>query len=146
MTATDRGPVIGTLLDPGGLAMLHGDDLRILARSLRLFASSLARRDGAVPANVLVLLSTIERAVASATTTARLPSPAVLGRLGSPGREDSATVHIMEIREVAVALGCGDRNVRDLAARGALPGEKRGGRWTFAPLDVAELLDTRRSA
>ena len=146
MTATDRGPVIGTLLDPGGLAMLHGADLQILARSLRLFASSLASRDGAVPANVLVLLSTIERAVASAATSARLPSPAVLGTVGSPGLGDSATIHLMEIAEVAQVLQCGARNVRDLVARGALPGEKRGGRWTFARLDVAELLESRRCA
>ena len=146
MTVTGRGPVIGTLLDQGGLVLLHGDDLQILARSLRLFASSLASRDGAVPAGVLVLLSALERAATSAAVAARLPSPEVLGSIGSPGRGDSAIVHVMEIREVARALGCGDRNVRDLVARGALPATKTAGRWTFAPLDVAELLESRRYA
>ena len=146
MTAPDRGQVLGVLVDPGGLVPLHADDLRIMTRSLQLYASSLASRDGAVPANVLVLLSTIERAVTSAATTARLPSPEALGSVGSPGRVDSATVRFMEIRGVAEALGCGDRNVRDLVARGALPGEKRCGRWTFHPIDVAELLESRRCA
>ena len=146
MTAADRGPVLGNLLDHGGLLPLHADDLRILARSLQLFASSLASRDGAVPANVIVMLSALERAATSAATTARLPSAEVLGSVGSPGRVDPATVVLMEIRDVAHALQCGPRNVRDLVARGALPATKAGGRWTFHPIDVAELLEARRCA
>ena len=146
MTAVDPGPVIGVLQDPGGLVTLHLDDLRVLARSLRLYAASLASRDGAVPANLVVLLSAIEQAVASATTTARLPAAAVLGSVGSPGRVEPATVRSMQIREVAKALRCGDRNARDLVTRGALPARKVGGRWIVSPLDVSELLESRRSA
>ena len=146
MTATGRGPVIGTLLDQGGLVLLHGDDLQILARSLRLFASSLASRDGAVPAGVLVLLSALERAATSAAVAARLPTAEVLGSVGSVGVALTGIVVRMQIGEVAKRLGCGERNVRDLVARGAVPATKTGGRWTFHPVDVADLLESRRYA
>lgn len=146
MTATGRGPVIGTLLDQGGLVLLHGDDLQILARSLRLFASSLASRDGAVPAGVLVLLSALERAATSAAVAARLPTAEVLGSVGSVGVALTGIVDRMQIGEVAKRLGCGERNVRDLVARGAVPATKTGGRWTFHPVDVADLLESRRYA
>ena len=146
VTGVDPGPVLGVLQDPAGLLPLHHADLRMLARSLQLFASSLARRDGAVPANLRVLQSAVERALASAATTARLPSSEVLGMLGTTNEALPANMDSMEIDEVSAVLRCSSRNVRYLARRGSLSGVKVGGRWTFERLDVLALLDTRRSA
>ena len=142
----DRGPALGGLVDGGELRHLHADDVQILQRAVRLLSSSLSSRDGAVPANVAVLLSTLDRVVAAELTRGRFPSSEVLGMLGSAERVMSENVAVMEIDEVAGMLGCGPRNVRHLVRRGTLPAVKIGGRWTFARVDVLELLDSRRVA
>ena len=145
-TTTSPSLMLGALADGGTLRALNLDDIRLLALGLRLLASAHAHRDGAVPANVRVLEGLLDRAVASAQVAARLPSPEALGSNGSAGWAMPATVDLMRVPEVANALGCGQRNVVDLVARGALAGEKRGGRWTFLKLDVLALLQARRSA
>ena len=143
---TDRGPALGGLVDGGELRPLHGDDLQLLQRAVRLLSSSLSSRDGAVPANVAVLQGLLDRVVASETTRSRLPRSEVLGMLGSAEPVLSETFGYMETTEVADLIGCGPRNVRHLVHRGTLPGVKRAGRWTFARVDVLELLDSRRVA
>lgn len=40
--------------------------------------------------------------------------------------------HEFDTNEVAELFGCTPANVRDLRARGKLPGYRRGGRWYFA--------------
>ena len=146
MTGTERGALLGTLADGGGFWPLHADDLQALHQAVQLYAAALSRRDGGIPAGVAVLLATLSRVVASDKVRSRLPSAEVLGSYGSSEEVLSASVAVMEIDEVAALLGCGPRNVRDLVHRRTLPAQKRGGRWTFAPLDVVELLESRRSA
>ena len=146
MNAPDRGPVLGGLVDGGELRSLHGDDVRLLQTAVRLLGSSLSRRDGACPASLAVLQGLLDRVVASEGVRSRLPTSEVLGSNGSPDRVPSASVSLMDIREVAQALGCGERNVRDLVARRALPACKAAGRWMFDRLDVLDLLASRRAA
>lgn len=67
---------------------------------------------------------------------AELPRPAPC----APSRHDS-----LDAQAVAQRLGCSTRNVRYLALRGRLPGQRVGDRWIFDPEDVAEYAG-RRSA
>ena len=145
MASPDHLPA-AYVVDGAKMTTLGLGDLQVLRLGLCLLATSMASRDGAVPANVLVLRGLLDRVVAGAAVAGRLPSAAVLGSDGSVGSGGAVNVEDMEIHEVAQALGCGQRNVRDLVARGALPARKRGGRWTFDRLAVVELLEARRSA
>ena len=145
MIAADHVPV-AVVVDGGKMITLGLDDLQLLRLGLRVLATSVASRDGAVPANVLVLRGLLDRVVAGAAVAGRLPTAAVLGSDGSLVGGPAVNLEDMEIREAARVLGCGQRNVRDLVARGALPARKRGGRWTFDRLAVVELLESRRSA
>ena len=88
----------------------------------------------------------LERVTVGAAAAGRLPSAAVLGSNGSVEVGSAGTVSVMEIRDAARVLGCGHRNVRDLVTRGALPARKSLGRWLIDPLDLQDLLDSRRSA
>ena len=45
--------------------------------------------------------------------------------------------------EAARIIGCGARNVRDLAARGRLPARRTGGRWLLDAAAVAEQAEHR---
>ena len=137
---------LASVVDGGKMTILGLDDLQLLRLGLRLLASNMASRDGAVPANVLVLRGLLDRVVAGAAVADRLPTAEVLGSVGSLAGGPAVTLEDMEIREAARALGCGQRNVRDLVARGALPARKSGGRWLIDPLDLQELLESRRSA
>ena len=145
MTTFDR-TMLAAVVDGGAMTGLNLRDVQLLQLGLRLVAQQLGRRDGAVPADVRVLEGLLDRAVASAMTTSRLPSVAVLGSLGSAAPAPLDMLQAMEISEVAAQIGCGQRNVRDLIARGALPAWKVAGRWLVAPLDLLELLDSRRYA
>ena len=137
---------LAVIIEGGALTALGLEEVKLIQLGLRRLVSELARRDGAVPANVLVLQGRLERVVAGAAVAGRLPSPEVLGSVGSVGSGLAANVEDMDIREAAKALGCGHRNVRDLVTRGQLAGRKSGGRWLIDPLDLQELLESRRSA
>ena len=137
---------LAVIIEGGALTALGLEEVKLIQLGLRRLVSELARRDGAVPANVLVLQGRLERVVAGAAVAGRLPSPEVLGSVGSVGSGLAANVEDMDIREAAKALGCGHRNVRDLVTRGALSARKSGGRWLIDPLDLQDLLDARRSA
>ena len=145
MTAPAHTP-LAIIIEGGALAALGLEDVKVIQLGLRCLVSELARRDGAVPANLLVLQGRLERVVAGAAVAGRLPSAEVLGSVGSLVGGPAVNLEDMEIREAARALGCGQRNVRDLVARGALPARKSAGRWLIAPLDLQDLLDSRRSA
>ena len=137
---------LAVIIEGGALTALGLEEVKLIQLGLRRLVSELARRDGAVPANVLVLQGRLDRVVAGAAVAGRLPSPEALGSVGSVGSGLAANVEDMDIREAAKALGCGHRNVRDLVTRGQLAGRKSGGRWLIDPLDLQELLDSRRSA
>ena len=145
MTSPAHVP-LAYVVDGAKMTTLRLGDLQVLRLGLCLLASSTASRDGAVPANVLVLRGLLDRVVASAAVAGRLPSAEVLGSVGSVEVGSAGTVEGMEIRKAAKVLGCGQRNVRDLVARGALPARKSAGRWLIDPLDLQDLLDSRRSA
>jgi len=146
MALTPAHVPLGSVVDGGKMTTLGLDDLQLLRLGLRVLATSMASRDGAVPANVLVLQGLLDRVVAGAVVAGRLPTAAVLGSDGSPYAAPAGTVGGMDIREAAKMLGCGHRNVRDLVTRGQLAGRKSRGRWLIAPLDLQDLLDARRSA
>ena len=137
---------LAVIIEGGALTALGLEEVKLIQLGLRRLVSELARRDGAVPANVLVLQGRLERVVAGAAVAGRLPSPEVLGSVGSVGSGLAANVEDMDIREAAKALGCGHRNIRDLVTRGQLAGRKSVGRWLIDPLDLQDLLDSRRSA
>ena len=145
MTAPAHVPV-AVVFDGGKMTTLGLGDLQLLRLGLRLLATGMASRDGAVPANVLVLQGLLDRVATSAEVADRLPTAAALGSVGSVGSGSAGTVEDMETHEVAQALGCGQRNVRDLVTRGALPARKSAGRWLIHPLDLQDLLASRRSA
>ena len=142
----DRGPVLASLVDGGSMSLLYLSDVRLLRSALRLLGTELGRRDGAVPANVAVLAALLDRVAAAAAVAARLPSAAVRGSDGSAWTVPPVNVDRMNLRDVARALGCGERNVRDLVSRGALPAHKAGGRWLVDPLDLDDLLQSRRAS
>ena len=145
MTTPAPGP-LAVVVDGATLTPLGLGDLQLLRLGLRVLATSMASRDGAVPANVLVLRGLLDRVVASAAVAGRLPSAEVLGSVGSVEVGGAVNVEDMEIREAAKMLGCGERNVRGLLTGGSLAGRKVRGRWLISPLDLQDLLDSRRSA
>lgn len=65
---------------------------------------------------------------------------AVNGSNGTPFQDAGRTMPTMTTTEVADRLGCGTRNVRDLADRHGF-GRKVGGRWMF---DLSEIDDYAR--
>ncbi len=84
------------------------------------------------------------RAYRSAARAA-LPA-AVDGSCGSAVNGPSVKVGPMTTKAVAELLGTGERNVRDLAQRGALAGRLAGRTWRFDVVDVSEYLDSRQEA
>lgn len=142
----DRCPVLGSLVDGGGLALLRLDDLRVLRAALRLLGSELGRRDGGVPAHLAVLQATLDRVYEKAKLQARVPRPEHRGTFGTPPTPLADSLNAMDIDEVAKLLDCSTRNVRALAGRGSLSGRKQANRWTFDRLSVLELLESRRAS
>ena len=67
------------------------------------------------------------------------------GTPGIPESEEREITAVLTTTEVATRLGCSTRNVRALAARGALPGRRVGRTWTFDAVDVQDYIDTRRT-
>ena len=145
-SAAKSSPILAAVVDGGQFYPLGLGEVQMLLFGISRLALELSRSNGGVPADVRVLESLLGRVVASAQVADRLPTAAVLGSPGSVGWGLAGTVEDMEIREVAEALECGQRNVRDLIARGALSARKRGGRWLVDQLSVVELLESRRSA
>lgn len=105
-----------------------------------------SRLDGLpLPAEVREALDGIRaagRAYRSAARASRDLPTADSGSRGSAGNPPSVMVDHMTTTAVAAALGTRERNVRDLAARGALPGRRAGRAWLFDPIVVSEYLDS----
>ena len=137
---------LAIIIEGGVLTALGLEDLKLIQLSMRHLVTAIGRSNAAVPANLLVLQGRLDRVVAGAAVAGRLPSPEVLGSVGSVGSGLAVNVEHMDIREAAKALGCGHRNVRDLVTRGQLAGRKSGGRWLIDPLHLQDLLDSRQSA
>lgn len=58
----------------------------------------------------------------------------------APTTEVQAVLHErIDTAEAGKILGCSTRNVRRLAARGRIPGEKQGGSWFFNRDDIEVL-------
>lgn len=109
-----------------------------------------ARADGLpLPAEVREALDAILAAGRAYRSGARaaldLPA-AVDGSCGSAAADPSAKVGPMTTKAVAELLGTGERNVRDLAQRGALAGRLAGRTWRFDVVDVSDYLDSRQEA
>ncbi len=137
---------LAVVVDGATLTPLSLGELQFIRRGLQLLASSLAQRDGGVPATVRSLQGLLERVTVGAHLPVHVPASERLGTLGNDPACSPDTLELMDIDDVSAVLGCGQRNVRYLARRGSLTGVKRGGRWTFDRLAVVELLESRRSA
>ena len=121
----------------GGWLLVGPDDAPQVARALRL-ARRVGERDRiAAPASWQQLLAEAEEAELAGSTaaggSAAVPPEPVL----PPSRLDGECT----TREAASVIGTGERNVRDLAARGAVAARKVGRAWL---LDRADVL--RRAA
>lgn len=115
---------------PAGGVILSMADAKDLAATI-LAAQDLAARHGArLKSNVLI--------IAAELTSAD-------GETEQPALPTAETVEYEQIDADTAAelLGCSPRNVRDLAARGRLPGVKRGGRWWFNRDDLQVFRDYR---
>jgi excisionase family DNA binding protein len=109
-----------------------------------------SRLDGLpLPPEVRAALDGIRAAGRTYRSAARAALPTATadsGSTGSAATPRSVKVGDMTTTAVAAQLKTGERNVRDLAARGALPGRRVGRAWLFDAVDVAEYLDTRQEA
>ncbi|AJE33694.1 hypothetical protein B842_09225 [Corynebacterium humireducens NBRC 106098 = DSM 45392] len=110
--------------------ILNRDDAVALGRAI-IAAQDIAGRHGArLQSNVLVLAAELT----SATGTTAPP-------------EQLADEHIeyerIDVATTAELLDCTERNVRDLLARGRLPGQKIAGRWHLNREDVEVFRDWR---
>lgn len=115
---------------PAGGVVISMKDAADIAHTL-LAAQDLATRHGAsLKSSVLVLAA--ELSTAQGTTEPR-----------HHPIEHTVDYEQIDADTAAELLGCSPRNVRDLAARGRLPGIKRGGRWWFNRDDVIIYRDYR---
>lgn len=115
---------------PAGGVVLTAEDARDLAAAL-FAAQDLAGRHGAhLKSNVLLIAA--ELSSIRGTTEPALPA-----------LEHSVVYEQIDADTAAHIMGCSPRNVRDLAARGRIPGIKRGGRWWFNADDVEVHRDYR---
>ena len=110
-----------------------------------------SRLDGLpLPVEVREALDSIRAAGRAHRSTARAAlhhqPTADSGSCGSAATPSVVKVGHMTTTAVAKQLHTGARNVRDLAARGALPGRRVGRAWLFDAVDVAEYIDQRQEA
>jgi len=111
----------------GGRVLLGGSALLDVVRALEA-AQRVTARDGYHPnlqwrALLSLLRAELDEATARAGSEG-VPQPAEV----SAWSVEPETVSTAQAAEI---LGCGPRNVRDLAARGVLSGRLFGGRMTF---------------
>lgn len=115
---------------PAGGVVISMKDAADIAQTL-LAAQDLAGRHGAsLKSSVLLLAAELS----SAQGTTEPPHHAI---------EHTVDYEQIDADTTAQLLGCSPRNVRDLAARGRLPGIKRGGRWFFNRDDIEVHRDYR---
>lgn len=112
------------------VVILAAADARTIADTI-FAAADLAGRHGQ-RLNPRIL--TLAAALHSATGTTE-PAPMPADEYLDHEQIDSTTA--------AEILGCSDRNVRALAARGRLPGVKNGGKWWFNRDDVEVFVNHR---
>lgn len=110
--------------------LLDHDDAAFLAAALRTLVELTARSGGRPVARVHELERQLSAASAvkhSAAGTSERPGRPV-PQLWEP--------QLIETSTAATLLGCSERNVRALAARGTLTAHRIGGRWFVDPADV----------
>lgn len=126
--------VSGVMLDTEGALALN-DALAIFVDLLRAQGSRPTAKLQAVRAQLASALKTDASVSDSSRDTyahVRKPAPSV--DLGA----SSAHVDLIGTDVAAELLGVGPANVRDLARRGALPGQSVGGRWLLDRTAVEE--------
>ena len=106
----------------------------ILVRALRA-----ARDEGRrIDADIVGVVRALEHA-GRVYAAGRLAS----GTYGIPVDDPSGRVNRMSTKDVAVAIGCTERNVRALAERGSLEGHRERTGWSFDAVAVREFIDRR---
>lgn len=115
---------------PAGAIVLPVDAARSLSRAVFSSADFAARHGARIDPTVLQLAAEISSATGE---TAR--PPLLL---------DEAIQHeLIDANTAAKMLGCSPRNVRDLASRDRIPGNKVAGRWQFTRDDIEVFRDWR---
>lgn len=116
----------------GGEVLLHRDGVRYAEQAMRAAFVSQRRNGLPSPPAAVALYRALHTAVgrlqASGCGSAELPPLAVAG--------SSTGMDTMTAPAAARLLGCTDRNVRDLCARGVLTGTRAGGRWHVDRVEV----------
>lgn len=115
---------------PAGGVVLSAEDARRMSTAIFSVADFANRHGARIDPGVLVLAAEIT----SATGTTAPPEQLADEPIGYE-RIDVATT--------AELLDCTERNVRDLLARGRLPGQKIAGRWHLNREDVEVFRDWR---
>lgn len=115
---------------PAGGVVLRAEDAEDIAAAV-FAAQDVAGRHGArLKPNVLAI-------AAELSSLRGRTAPAL------PVVEHPVEYEQIDADTAAHILGCSPRNVRDLAARGRLPGVKRAGRWWFNRDDIQVHRDYR---
>ncbi len=116
----------------GGEVLLHRDGVRYAEQAMRAALASQRRNGLPSPPDAVALYRALHTAVgrlhASATGSPALPPLAVAAPL--------TVMDTISVPAAAQLLGCTDRNVRDLCARGVLTGTRDGGRWHVDRVEV----------
>lgn len=125
----------------GGEVLLTGQavvDAELAARAaIRLQRSTNLR----VPPSVTELHAALQVAVERLRALPPAAVPEVPRQRYVPA---SRATEQITAEETAVMLGCGKRNVRDLARRGVLQGRKVAGSWHFDRAQVLSVVRQRR--
>jgi hypothetical protein len=127
----------------GGVLVLSGPAVVTVAAALRA-AQVAAGRDGIRPSQSFTeLRAVVDRA--AAVVRAAGPGSTAVPQLPPPLDDECDHGEGMSTGKVAQLLGCKERNVRDLCARGRFVTARRlHGRWLIGSVEVSARLDARR--
>jgi len=135
-----RGPLLRL---GGGRVLLGGSALADVVRALET-ARAVSARDGIAPNRRWLWLLQQLRAELAVADASSPPGSAEVPQLADPSW--SPQDDVIDTREAAQLLGCGERNVRDLRSRGVLEGRLVAGRLVFDRAEVAAEVLRRREA
>jgi excisionase family DNA binding protein len=123
--------------------LLDRDDAAYLCEALELLAQLLPSQQSRPSPRLVAVTAKLRRAADAAADPG--PKSAANGResASQSNSRDDAPYAVISTAEAARVIGCGTRNVRDLARRGRLRARRAGGRWNIDAMAVAERIERR---
>lgn len=115
---------------PAGGVVLSVEDARRMSTAIFSVADFASRHGARIDPGVLVLAAEITSATGTTAPPVQLP-------------DEHIEYERIDVATTAELLDCTERNVRDLLARGRLPGQKIAGRWHLNREDVEVFRDWR---